>query len=211
MYPSGITRELVELMGVEPRIVPYLDMPIQHGSDAMLRRMRRPERQATIRERVAWLRGAIPDLALRTTVIIGFPGETDEDFDALLRLLEEVRFDRVGAFAYSKEESTPAASMPGQVPASLTRERLERLQDLQRSITLEKNEALIGRTVDVLVELLQEDGRGAAYGRTAGQAAEIDGVVELDDFVGLRPGDFTPVRVESADEDDLRGVVIRAG
>ena len=97
MYPSGITRELVELMASEPRLLPYLDMPIQHGSDRMLKAMRRPERQATIRERVGWLRASIPDLSLRTTLIVGFPGETDDDFEEMLALLEEVRFDRVEA------------------------------------------------------------------------------------------------------------------
>src|SRR5690606_19488737 len=93
MYPSGIRRELVDLMACEPRLLPYLDMPIQHGSDRILTAMRRPERRATILERVAWLRDAIPDVSLRTTVIVGFPGETEEDFEALLDLLEEVRFD----------------------------------------------------------------------------------------------------------------------
>ncbi len=129
MYPSGIRPELIELMAREPRILPYLDMPIQHGSDAVLRRMRRPERRATILERVGWLRAAIPDLVLRTTVIVGFPGETDDDFEQLLELLEEVRFDRLGAFPYSVEEGTPAATMADQVPDTVKRERLERLLD----------------------------------------------------------------------------------
>jgi ribosomal protein S12 methylthiotransferase len=115
MYPSGITRDLVELMATESRIVPYLDMPIQRGADSVLKRMRRPERQATIRERAQWLRESIPDIALRTTVIIGFPGETEEEFLELLDLLEEIRFDQLGAFPYSVEESTPAAIMPDPV------------------------------------------------------------------------------------------------
>ncbi|HEX2166834.1 MAG TPA: radical SAM protein, partial [Longimicrobiales bacterium] len=106
MYPSGIYPALVEQLAREPRIVPYIDMPIQHGSDSVLKRMRRPERQATIRERVSWLRASVPDVALRTTVIVGFPGETDEEFEEMLALLEEIRFDHLGAFAYSEEEST---------------------------------------------------------------------------------------------------------
>src|SRR5690606_36516501 len=116
MYPSGIHRDLVDLIARESRIVPYIDMPIQHGSDTVLERMRRPERQRTIRERVSWLRDAIPDLALRTTLIIGFPGETEDDFEQLLDLLEEVRFDHLGAFPYSVEDGTAAATMPDQVP-----------------------------------------------------------------------------------------------
>jgi len=118
MYPSGITRELVEILASEPRLLPYLDMPIQHGSDRILQLMRRPERQATIRERVRWLREAIPGLTLRTTVIVGFPGETEEDFQAMLDLLEELRLDRVGAFTYSVEEGTPAAWAPGPMHSS---------------------------------------------------------------------------------------------
>src|SRR5690606_21775784 len=152
MYPSGISRELVELMARERRILPYLDMPIQHGADAVLTRMRRPERQATIRERVSWLRDAIPDLSLRTTLIIGFPGETEDDFEQLLELLEEVRFDHLGAFPYSVEENTPAATMPDRVPDVVVRERLERLFELQRSITMERNERWIGRETVVLVD-----------------------------------------------------------
>lgn len=152
MYPSGITRELVEQIARESRIVPYLDMPIQHGSDAVLERMRRPERRSTIRERVGWLRDAIPDLTLRTTVIVGFPGETESDFDALLDLLDELRFDRLGAFSYSVEENTRAATMTDQVPESVRRERLERVLDLQRAITAERNEAWVGREAMLLVD-----------------------------------------------------------
>ncbi len=145
MYPSGITREMVELLATEPRILPYLDMPIQHGSDRMLALMRRPERRRTILERVAWLRDAVPDLTLRTTVIVGFPGETEEDFREMLDLLEEVEFDRVGAFTYSVEEGTRAAAMDGHVPTEEKEERLERLMEVQRGISFDRNLALVGR------------------------------------------------------------------
>jgi ribosomal protein S12 methylthiotransferase len=216
MYPSGIRPELVELMAREPRIVPYLDMPIQHGSDAMLTRMRRPERRATIRERVGWLRDALPDLTLRTTVIVGFPGETEDDFDALMELLEEVRFDRLGAFAYSEEEGTLAAGMSDQVPDAVKRERLDRLLDLQRAITLEKNDGWIGRETQVLVdrlagrdtEIAGADGRGAV-GRTQGQALEIDGVVHIADAHGARPGDWLRIQITDALEDDLIGECVQ--
>jgi ribosomal protein S12 methylthiotransferase len=220
MYPSGIRQALVERIAAEPRIVNYLDMPIQHGSDAMLMRMRRPERQATIRERVAWLRAAIPDVALRTTAIVGFPGETEDDFEEMLELLEELRFDYLGAFTYSIEEGTPAATMDGQVPESVKRERLERLLDLQRTITLEKNEALIGSTRTVLIDRLagrdidddidSDPGRGA-IGRTCAQALEVDGVVHLADAGRARPGRFVNVRITEALEQDLAGTIVDEG
>jgi ribosomal protein S12 methylthiotransferase len=216
MYPSGISRGLVELMAREQRILPYLDMPIQHGSDRILERMRRPERQATIRERVRWLREALPELSLRTTVIVGFPGETDEDFQALLELLEEIRFDYLGAFPYSVEENTLAATMAEQLPDTVKRERLEQLLDLQRSITLEKNEQRIGKVVPVLIDRLagresgMENGRGArgAVGRTKGQALEVDGVVHIADAGDLAAAELVNVRLVDAIEQDLTGVVV---
>jgi ribosomal protein S12 methylthiotransferase len=213
MYPSGIQRELVELMARAPRVVPYLDMPIQHGSDRMLERMRRPERRATILERVGWLRSALPDLSLRTTVIVGFPGETDDDFRDLLDLLREVRFDYLGAFAYSIEEDTPAAHMPDQVSAGVKRERLEELLDLQRTITQENNESRIDRTLSVLIdraaappaEQEHADGAHVAIGRTAGQALEVDGVVHIENAEGLEPGSFARVHITDVLDYDLMG------
>lgn len=210
MYPSGIYPELVEQIAAEGRILPYLDMPIQHGADAVLERMRRPERQSTIRERVRWLREAIPGLVLRTTVIVGFPGETDDDFEELLEFLEEIRFDRVGAFAYSAEEGTPAAAMPDQVPEEVKRERLERLTDVQRAISMEKNEAWIGREVEVLIDRAADED-GPAIGRTAGQAYEVDGVVHLEGAEGITAGRFVRARITDAFEDDLIGEVIDHG
>ena len=200
MYPSGITPELVELIAREDRILPYLDMPIQHGSDAVLKRMRRPERRETILERVRWLREAVPDLALRTTVIVGFPGETEDDFEALLDLLEEVRFDHVGAFAYSEEEDTRAASMPDQVPVAIRRERLERLMDVQRGISLERNQERLGRVTTVLVEEVNEDG---AVARAVWQAPEVDGIVLIPDGSALEPGQHVQVRITGAEAFDL--------
>jgi ribosomal protein S12 methylthiotransferase len=206
MYPSGITPELVELIAREDRILPYLDMPIQHGSDRILERMRRPERRATILERVRWLREAVPELALRTTVIVGFPGETEDDFDALLDLLGDVRFDHVGAFAYSEEEDTPAATMDGAVPGPVRQERLERLLDHQRIISLERNEARVDQDVVVLVDEVVESG---AVARASWQGPEVDGVVHLADGAGVVAGRFARVRITGADEYDLTGSVIR--
>ncbi len=207
MYPSGITPELVALMAREPRIVPYLDMPIQHGSDAVLRRMRRPERARTIRERVAALREAIPHVALRTTVIVGFPGESEEDFEAMLDLLEEIRFDHLGAFPYSPEAGTPAAEMSDPVPEAERRERLERLLEIQRGISLAANEAWIGRETTVLVDRAAGADGTPAVGRTRAQAPEVDGVVEITGAAQARPGDRLRVRVTGAGEHDLEGVV----
>ena len=211
MYPSGITRELVELIASEDRLLPYLDMPLQHGSDRMLERMRRPERQAQIRERVGWLRAKIPDLTLRTTVIVGFPGETEEDFEEMLDLLEELRFDRVGAFPYSIEEGTPAATMEEQVPDEVKNERLEVLMDRQRTLSYESNEALLGREVDVLVDYITEDDDAFdAVGRTRGQAPEVDGQTRLIGASSVRPGEMVRARIVEAEEYDLIGSVVDA-
>ena len=219
MYPSGISPELIELMAREPRILPYLDMPIQHGADRILERMRRPERRATILERVGWLRAAVPDLSLRTTVIVGFPGETDDDFQSMLDLLEQVRFDYLGAFPYSIEEDTPAAVMADQVPDWLKRERLEEVLERQAAITQEKNDARVGSVVPVLIDRITgresemksvSDDRGA-IGRTKGQALEVDGVVHISDAAGLQPGMFVSVELTGTVDSDFRGVVVGRG
>jgi ribosomal protein S12 methylthiotransferase len=219
MYPSGITPELVETLaaggstGGGPRLVPYLDMPLQHGSDRMLAAMRRPERRATILERVGRLRGAIPDLTLRTTVIVGFPGETDDDFRELLELIEEIRFDRVGAFTYSIEEGTRAAELPDQLPESLKRERLDELLDVQRSISFDRNLEQIGSVRAVLVDRLldpDEDAEFGAVGRTEGQAVDVDGSTQLLPHPGLEPGAMVRVEIVDALEYDLIGRVVDA-
>ncbi len=216
MYPSGITPELVELLASEPRLLPYLDMPIQHGSDTVLQRMRRPERQATIRERVSRLREAVPDLVLRTTVIVGFPGETDQEFQEMLELLEEVRFDRVGAFPYSVEEGTPAAEMDGQLSDGEKRDRLETLMDLQREISFESNEAMVGRTGKVLVDrLLSDDPEHVAEGHAWSQAVDVDGITRIlaPESGGRRPveaGDLVEVEFVDALEYDLIGRLVQA-
>jgi ribosomal protein S12 methylthiotransferase len=216
MYPSGIYPELVELLATSPRILPYIDMPIQHGTDSVLKRMRRPERQATIRQRVAMLRSAIPDVALRTTVIVGFPGETDAEFEDMLGLLEEIRFDHLGAFSYSVEEDTPAARMGDHVSDAVKRERLERLLDLQRAISQERNEEWLGREVAVLIDTLtgrdMDDASAAAsergaVGRTERQALEIDGVVHIEDARGAGPGDFVRCVITDVVENDLKAEI----
>jgi ribosomal protein S12 methylthiotransferase len=204
MYPSGITRDLVELIADEPRIVPYLDVPIQHGSDRILERMRRPERRATIRERVGWLREAIPGLTLRTTVIVGFPGETDDDFRSMLDLLEEVQFERVGAFTYSVEEGTRAAELDGHVPDDVMEERLEALMEMQRGVSFDANQRLVGTVQPALVDEMVDDEPGVvAIARSVGQALDVDGVTRLHGPARVRPGDLIEVRVVEALDYDL--------
>jgi ribosomal protein S12 methylthiotransferase len=204
MYPSGCTQELVELMASEPRILPYLDMPIQHGSDRILELMRRPERRATILERVGWLRDAIPELILRTTVIVGFPGETDADFREMLDLVEEIQFDRLGAFTYSVEEGTRAAEMGGRVPEDVMEERLEELLEVQRGISFERNLGLVGASTTALVDgVVTDDPEYAAVGRTMGQALDVDGVTHLRGPLRASPGDLVEVSIVDALDYDL--------
>jgi ribosomal protein S12 methylthiotransferase len=198
LYSTGITPRLLEVVAREPRILPYIDMPMQHASDAVLARMRRPERQATIRARVANFRDAVPDLAIRTTCIVGFPGETESDFEQLLQFLEEVQFDRVGAFTYSPQEGTRAYEMADDVPEEVKRERLERLTELQRSVTAERYEGRIGQVLRLLVDRPGEPGE-PAQARAPWQADDVDGVtwVETDAPAGA----FVEARIDDVVDD----------
>ena len=211
MYPSGITPALVDLVASRPRLIPYLDMPLQHGSDRVLERMRRPERRKMVRERVRWLRSSIGDLTLRTTVIVGFPGETEDDVRIMMDFLEEMRFDRVGAFAYSIEEGTAAAAMPDQVPEEVKVERLDRVMEHQRDLSLESNLRRIGTRARVLVdELTPDEGDHDAVGRTQGQAPEVDGVTFLTGAAGVEAGDIVDVEIVDAGDHDLTGRLVDA-
>ncbi len=170
--------------------------------------MRRPERQKTIRERVRWLRDAVPDLTLRTTVIVGFPGETTDDFQILLDFLEEMQFERVGAFPYSVEEGTPAAGMDNQVPPETRRERLEEVMAVQSGISLELNQRHVGSVQRALVDfILDDDPDFGAVARTAGQAIDVDGVTNLLPGGSVKPGEFVEVEIVDALEHDLIGRV----
>jgi ribosomal protein S12 methylthiotransferase len=207
LYSAGITPRLLEVVANQPRILPYLDMPIQHASDAVLERMRRPERQSSIREKVASFREAVPDVAIRTTCIVGFPGETEDDFNQLLDFLEEVQFERVGVFPYSPQEGTRAAQLVDDVPDYLKRERVERLAELQRAITAERYEARLGRTWIAMVDTVDEES-GNAIARLPWQADDIDGVTLLDEC--LPPGTLVEVVArEVVDDYDFRASVIR--
>ncbi|MDQ2889069.1 MAG: 30S ribosomal protein S12 methylthiotransferase RimO [Gemmatimonadota bacterium] len=180
LYATGITPQLLEIVAREPRIMPYIDMPIQHASDTVLERMRRPERARTIRANVARFRDAVPHLAIRTTCIVGFPGETESDFEQLLGFLEDVQFERVGVFTYSPQEGTRAAQLEDDVPERVKRDRLERVVDLQRMITAERYEARLGIPVQALVDRI-DDVSGLGVARLPWQADDVDGVTYLDD------------------------------
>jgi ribosomal protein S12 methylthiotransferase len=207
LYSAGITDRLLEVVAGESRVLPYLDMPIQHGSDLVLARMRRPERKRTIRDRVRKFRDAVPDVAIRTTCIAGFPGETEEQFEELLEFLEEMQFERVGAFTYSPQEGTRAAQFPDDVHETVKRERLEKLTELQRAITGEKYESRIGRTALALVDR-SDAKRGTSQARLPWQADDIDGVTQLDE--ALPPGTIAEVAVEEVVDDyDFQASVIR--
>ena len=198
LYSAGITPRLLEVIADNPRIVRYLDTPMQHGADAVLARMRRPERQKTIRERLKGYRELVPDLAVRTTVIVGFPGETEADFNTLCDFLEELQFDRVGCFTYSPQEGTRAYDLEDDVPDSIKRERKERIEELQRAITSERYERFLGREARVLIERVG-DTPGSLIARAPWQADDIDGVVHL--MGTATPGSLVDVRIDSVVED----------
>ncbi len=210
VYSAGITERLVEMIAGERRIVPYIDMPIQHATDRMLERMRRPERVHTLREKLAWLRGAIPDLAIRTTCLVGFPGETDEEFRALLAFLEEAQFDRLGAFAYSPQEGTRAVQYEDDVEDIVKRERLEEIVEVQRAISAERLERFVGREVDLLVDRVSDpDEAGATHvGRVQWQADDVDGVTYLAQGGWAEVGSFVRARVTESEDYDFRAVAL---
>lgn len=206
LYSAGITPRLIEVIAREPRILRYLDMPMQHASDTVLARMRRPERKKTIRDRVLRLRDTVPDLAIRTTCIVGFPGETDDDFAQLLEFLEEIRFDRVGAFTYSPQEGTRAALLADDVPDAIKRERLERLTELQRAVTADRYEQRIGTRAVAIVDRSMPEGSQA---RLPWQADDIDGTTQLSE--SFEPGTFVDVTVTGVVEDyDFSATVVGA-
>ena len=206
LYSAGITPRLLEVVAQEPRILPYLDMPMQHAADEVLARMRRPERQRTIREKVLRFREAVPDVAIRTTCIVGFPGETEADFETLLAFLEEVQFERVGAFTYSPQEGTRAYDMVDDVPEAVKRERLERLTSLQQVITAERYERRVGQVVPLLVDRVDED--GPAQARAPWQADDVDGVTWV--ATDAPPGSFVEARIDAVVDDyDFAATAVR--
>ncbi len=206
-YPDKITDELLAVLANNERVLPYIDLPLQHISDPVLRAMNRHGDSATIRAVVKKLRGAVPGLTLRTTFIVGFPGETEADFEALCRFVEETRFERMGVFTYSAEEGTPAAAMPGQIDEQTKQDRLDILMKLQMGITAAQNEKKIGSTVRVLVEDYDPVSE-AHFGRSAADAPDIDGKIYFKSEKRVAPGSFVDVKVRRVVDYDLYGHLV---
>jgi ribosomal protein S12 methylthiotransferase len=204
VYPYPHVDNVIPLMA-EGLVLPYLDIPFQHASPDVLRRMRRPANDAKVLQRIRSWREQVPDLAVRSTFVVGFPGETDEDFAYLLAWLEEARLDRVGAFKFEAVEGAPATAMGDQVPEDVKQERYEAVMALSARISAEKLAAKVGSSLDVLIDAVDPE-TGGATGRSKADAPEIDGEVHLRDAGGLKPGDIVTVQVEDADEHDLYGV-----
>ena len=199
VYPYPSVDALVPLMA-EGKLLPYLDVPFQHASPRILKLMKRPASSENVLERIRAWRQICPDIAIRSTFITGFPGETDEDFEALLAFLEAARLDRVGAFAYSPVEGASANALPDPVPAELAEERRQRLMEFQEDISTQRLETRIGRRYTILIDEVDDDG---AYGRSAGEAPEIDGMVIVPDADGIEVGQLVEVGITDCDVHDL--------
>jgi len=203
-YPTMVRQPLIEAMQSLPNVIPYVDMPLQHADDAMLKAMKRGGSADQYRRLFGKLREALPDLVLRTTFLVGFPGETDAHFENLLRFVEEMRFDRVGVFTYSAEENTPSFDLPDAVPPRVMQERQSQLMAAQQNISLANNQRWVGRDLDVLIEGRRGE---EAFGRSFRDAPEIDGEVTLP-HSAARPGEFVRARVNEALPYDLTATVI---
>lgn len=205
-YPEEITEELIRVMAEEPKICHYLDIPVQHASDEVLKRMGRKTSQEELRRMVERLRENIPDICLRTTLISGFPGETQEDFEELYRFVNEMEFDRLGVFPYSQEEDTAAAGMPDQVPEEVKEFRRDELMELQQAIAFEKAENMVGQVLTVMIEgrAVDED---VYVGRTYRDAPNVDGLLFLNTTANLMTGDFVKALVTDSNEYDLIGEI----
>ncbi|MFH5183242.1 30S ribosomal protein S12 methylthiotransferase RimO [Paenibacillus sp. TAB 01] len=205
-YPGFFTDELIDTIASNPKVCKYVDMPLQHSEDSILKRMRRPGRQQDARALIEKIRARIPNVSLRTSLIVGFPGETEEDFENLKQFIRDVEFDRLGVFSYSQEQDTPASRLPNQVPDDVKEYRANTLMEIQREISNLRNGHRIGETVDVLIE--KYDGRNDIYvGRSQYDAPEIDGEVFVKGSE-LKIGEVTKVRITHSFEFDLSGEVV---
>jgi ribosomal protein S12 methylthiotransferase len=202
-YPGFFTDELIEAIATNPKICNYIDMPLQHSEDSILKRMRRPGRQRDVRELVAKIRSRIPEVALRTSMIVGFPGETEEDFEKLCDFVREMKFDRLGVFAYSQEEDTPANRLPDQLSDEVKQFRANTLMEIQREVAKDNAAKYVGRTIEVLVE--RYDGRSDVFiGRSQYDAPEVDGEVFITNCP-VQIGEMSKVKITHAYEYDLSG------
>ena len=211
-YPTGLTEEVLAAYREVPNVLPYLDLPLQHSHPEVLKAMNRPWQADVTGGVLARIREQLPDAVLRTTFIVGYPGETEEHFQHLLEFVAEQQFDHVGVFTFSPEEGTPAAALPNPVPAAVAQERKDRLMALQQPIAAARNAAWVGRIVDVLIEQ-EHPGTGEMIGRCARFAPEVDGEVRVQPGEGglsAAPGTLVPVRITGADTYDLIGTVVGA-
>ncbi|KKX53930.1 30S ribosomal protein S12 methylthiotransferase RimO [Brevibacillus borstelensis] len=205
-YPGFFTDELIDVFASNPKVCKYVDMPLQHSEDHVLKKMRRPGRQRDTRELVAKIRAQVPDVALRTSLIVGFPGETEEDFERLCEFIKDVKFDRLGVFTYSNEDDTPAARLPDHVDEETKEKRANILMEIQREIAAERNGRFVGRELDVLIE--RYEGRNDIFvGRTQYDAPEIDGEVFVSGYKG-ELGKIVKVKITHSYEYDLAGEVV---
>jgi ribosomal protein S12 methylthiotransferase len=210
-YPNRITPDFIAALAQGRRLARYLDLPLQHADASLLKAMRRGGSGDAHLKLLESLRRGVPEIALRTTFIVGFPGETEQHFETLLDFVRAARFDRVGTFVYSEEKGTPAAALPDDVPEEVKEGRRARLMQVQEEVALERQQALVGRTLPVLVEGAHEESDLLAAGRTEWQAPEIDGSVVLTDAPRLLyPGELVEVRIDEAHPHDLVGAVVAA-
>jgi len=201
-YPGYVTDRLIDVMSTREQVLPYLDIPLQHAHPKTLYRMRRPSNMEWVHKTLGKMRSAMDNLAIRTTFIVGYPGETDEEFQALYDFVKETRFDRVGAFQFSFEPGTTSAPLGDPVPTEVKQERFERLMELQQNISLQVNQNYVGKTLDVLVEGYDN---GISIGRSYRDAPEIDGMVLIEGQAEV--GEILPVRITGAMAYDLTGVL----
>jgi ribosomal protein S12 methylthiotransferase len=203
-FPGYVTDRLIEVMSTRKQILPYLDIPLQHAHPKTLLRMKRPSNMEWVHKTIGKMRGAMPNLSIRTTFIVGYPGESDEEFQALYDFMNEIRFDRVGAFQFSFEPGTTSAPLGDPVPGPVKQERYERLMELQQNISLQVNQSYVGKTLDVLIEGRDND---ISIGRSYRDAPEIDGLVLIEGKVKV--GEIVPVKISGAMAYDLTGMLVQ--
>ena len=209
-HPRGISDDLIQTIRDEPAVCKYLDMAVEHADDEVLRRMNRGITQERLRERIETLRARIPEITLRTSVIVGFPGETEASFENLLAFLRTIQFERLGAFTYSPEEGSASFRFPDHVPDAVKRERFDRLMRVQQEIAAEVNARWVGRTCEAVIDEADPSEPGQYVGRTSADCPDVDGVVYINSTRPLAPGDFVPIRITDSYEYDLVGTVTEA-
>ncbi len=209
LYPTLVTDELLDVMAEQNNILPYFDIPLQHSHSAVLQRMKRAEREADVKDLIKRIRGRIPDAIIRTTFIVGFPGESQAEFQHLLDFVKESRFDHVGVFTYSDEVGTTAYDLPDKISLTVAEERRDRLMAVQQIISAEKLSSMVGRTIPVLVEGVSEENEWLLQGRSMGQAPDVDGVVFINDG-SPQPGTIVDIEITESHEYDLVGRYVAA-